>query len=95
MQWLRAVGSLSLPLGHLHYRVTGQDAIQEIEKWAESAALTSAAHSSHFSVSCMASCPVVLYNLVYYYIPECHLGYHSTLEGANCEEPIHHKPGEL
>ena len=43
------------------YRVTGQDAIQEIEKWAESAALASAAHSAHFSVSCMASCPVTLY----------------------------------
>ena len=46
----------------LLYRVTGQDAIQEIEKWAEWAALASAANSAHFSISCMASCPVTLYN---------------------------------
>ena len=30
------------------YRATRQDAAQEIEKWAESAALASAAHSAHF-----------------------------------------------
>ena len=40
------------------YRVTGQDAIQETEKWAEWAALASAADSAHFSISCMVWHPV-------------------------------------
>ena len=44
-----------------NYRVTGQDAIHETEKWAEWAILTSAADSAHFSISCMVSCPVTLY----------------------------------
>ena len=40
------------------YWVTGQDIAQETEKWAEWAALASAADSAHFSVSCATSCPV-------------------------------------
>ena len=42
---------------------TGQDAMQETEKWAELAALASAADSAHFSISCRASCPVTLYSI--------------------------------
>ena len=40
------------------YWGAGQDVTQEIAKFAESAALASAAHSAHFSVSCATSCLV-------------------------------------
>ena len=35
--------------------VAGQDVAQEVEKWAELAALDSVAHSAHFPVSCVTS----------------------------------------
>ena len=41
--------------------MTGQDVAQEKEKWAEWAALATAADSAHFSVSCATSCPVTQY----------------------------------
>ena len=41
--------------------MTGQDVAQETEKLAEWAAQANAADSAHFSISCMASCPVTLY----------------------------------
>ena len=40
------------------YWVTGQDVAQETGKWAEWAALASAADSANFYVSCATSCPV-------------------------------------
>ena len=43
------------------YWVTRQDVAQETEEWAELAALASAAHSAHFSVSCATSCLVTQY----------------------------------
>ena len=45
----------------LTYWVTRQDVAQEEEKWAEWAALATAADSAHFSVSCATSCRVALY----------------------------------
>ena len=41
--------------------MTGQDVAQETDKWAEWAALASAANSVHFSVSYATSCPVTHY----------------------------------
>ena len=35
--------------------MAGQDVAQEVEKWAELAALDSVAHSAHFPVSCVTS----------------------------------------
>ena len=46
------------------YWVTRQDVAQETEEWAESAALASAAHSAHFSVSCATSCRVTQYTTI-------------------------------
>ena len=44
------------------YWVTRQDVAQETEKWADWAALASAANSAHFSISCATSCLVTQYN---------------------------------
>ena len=44
------------------YWVTGQNVAQETEKWAEWAALASAADSAHSSVSCKTSSLVTQYS---------------------------------
>ena len=45
-------------LARMQCWVTRLDVTQEIEKWAESAALASPAHCAHFYVSCVTSCLV-------------------------------------
>ena len=50
-------------LARMQCWVTRLDVTQEIEKWAESAALASPAHCAHFYVSCAASYPVTQYNV--------------------------------
>ena len=48
------------------YWVTGQDVVQETEKWSEWTALATAADSVHSSVSCVTSCLVTQYIYVEY-----------------------------